>query len=143
MSELSQWSPSSSTRRDALRQEGGPPPPYQFPVSRGGASAPAYQEAPLPPSRLRQLWNAFWAVFFFSVICGILGVTVNNNLRIRGIPGGGACVAAAAADTVLGLPAPLASATWNNVLSLARVRARRGAAVAPSGMPCVAWLRRR
>ena len=111
-----------TTRRAALNQESGysghsqmPPPlaPYS------SASQPA------PPGRLRQLWNAFWALFFFSVICGILGVTVNSNLRIRDLPALISTAGVAASQsTVLGLPPPLAGASWNDVLALARVRPR-------------------
>lgn len=125
--DLPQWesrAPASS-RRDALHQESG---------GYGGNSGysartvpPPIQPYIAPPaessSTLRRLWNAFWAVFFFSVICGILGVTVNSNLRIRDLATANAAAnAAAAADGVLGLPAPFAGARWSDVLAQARVR---------------------
>ena len=137
--DLPQWQPTTS-RRDALNQESG------FSARTAPAPIAPYAPPPESPGRLRQLWNAFWAVFFFSVICGILGVTVNSNLRIRDLPAVVNAAAAAATsplDVALGLPAPLAGASWNDVLALAQVRRAARARVGCSGPSRACGLRGR
>ena len=119
-SDLPQWEPATS-RRDALHQEAG----YSARSTIPAPIAPYASSQPPPPGRLRLACNAFWAVFFFSVICAILGVTVNSNLRIRDLPAminGVAATTAASSTAALGLPAPLVGASWNDVLARARVR---------------------
>jgi hypothetical protein len=130
--QLPQWRPSSSgppspSRADALRNEnrfsggGGPAP-------GGGGGAGAY--APPKPSALQRLWRGFWFAFFLSIICGTLGVVVNTNLKLRSmaddLAASAACTPAVAdANTVvLGLPPPLESATWADLLASVKARAR-------------------
>jgi hypothetical protein len=129
--QLPQWRPSSSgppspSRADALRNEnrfsggGGPAP-----GSGGGAGA----YAPPKPSALQRLWRGFWFAFFLSIICAILAVAVNTNLKLRSmaddLASSAACTPAVDANTVvLGLPAPLEGATWADLLKLAKARAR-------------------
>jgi len=125
--DLPQWDRApASSRRDALHQESGGYSGNSGYSARTAVPPPIQPYIPPPaesPGRIRQLWNAFWAVFFFSVICGILGVTVNNNLRVRDLAAASAAAnAVAAADGVLGLPAPFAGAKWSDVLARARVR---------------------
>jgi len=118
---LPQWEP-ATTRRDALNQEAG----FSARTAIPAPIAPYASSQPPPPGRLRVAWNTFWAVFFFSVICAILGVTVNSNLRIRKLPdlinGVATTTAASSSTAALGLPAPLVGASWNDVLARARVR---------------------
>jgi hypothetical protein len=122
--ELPQWQPPSDgaqSRAAALQQQQHGAAPYYS----GGS--PAVEPMAPPRSALRRVWNGFWALFFFSLVCAILALSVNTNIKVRGLGGGGACVdaSAVASGAPLGLPPPLATATWAAVLAKAKARALR------------------